>query len=98
MEPGRGLATGQSEIGSGIHKPAQSTAPIRTEDKNRKGNQQVDQPTVLVISDDVEFSRSITARWQMERNVPMFTMLSGDFWPRCVDNFSVAIVGPRSEE
>jgi signal transduction histidine kinase len=58
----------------------------------------VDQPTVLVISDDVEFSRSITARWQMERHVPTFTVLSGDLWPRCVDNFAVAIVGPLRRE
>jgi len=58
----------------------------------------VDQATVLVISDDVEFSRSITARWQMERQVPTFTMLSGDLWPRSVDNFAVAIVGPVRRE
>src|ERR1700680_4256923 len=64
----------------------------------RKGNLQVDQPTVLVISDDVEFSRSITARWQMERHVPTFTLLSGDLWPRSVDNFAVAIVGPLRRE
>jgi len=66
--------------------------------KSREGNLQVDQPTVLIISDDVEFSRSITARWQMERHVPTFTMLSGDLWPRCVDNFAVAIVGPLRRE
>ncbi|MGA7218870.1 MAG: hypothetical protein WBX38_11170 [Candidatus Sulfotelmatobacter sp.] len=58
----------------------------------------MDQPTVLVISDNVEFSRGITARWQMERNVPAFTMLSGDLWPRSVDNFAVAIVGPVRRE
>ena len=58
----------------------------------------MDQPTVLIISDDVEFSRSITARWQMERYVPAFTMLSGDLWPRCVDNFALAIVGPLRRE
>ncbi len=39
-------------------------------------------PTVLIISDEVDFSRRITARWQMERNVPTFTLLSGDLWPR----------------
>ena len=51
-------------------------------------------PTVLIISDEVDFSRRITARWQMERNVPTFTMLSGDLWPRfAVDVFDVAIVG-----
>ena len=54
----------------------------------------VDTPTVLIISDDVEFSRRITARWQMERNVPTFTLLSGDLWPRfAADVFDVAIVG-----
>jgi len=58
----------------------------------------VDYPTVLVISDDVEFSRSITTRWQMERNVPTFTMLSGDLWPRSVDNFEIAIVGRLRRE
>jgi signal transduction histidine kinase len=54
----------------------------------------VDTPTVLIISDDADFSRRITARWQMERNVPMFTLLSGDLWPRfAADVFDVAIVG-----
>ena len=51
-------------------------------------------PTVLIISDEVDFSRRITARWQMERNVPTFTLLSGDLWPRfAVDVFDVAMVG-----
>jgi signal transduction histidine kinase len=54
----------------------------------------VDQPTVLVISDNPEFSRSITARWQLQRHVPMFTLLSEDLWPRSIDSFAVAIVGP----
>lgn len=54
----------------------------------------VESPTVLIISDDVEFSRRVTARWQMERHVPTFTMLSGELWPRfAVDVFDVAIVG-----
>ncbi|HET9307697.1 MAG TPA: hypothetical protein VFO46_16885 [Candidatus Sulfotelmatobacter sp.] len=52
-------------------------------------------PTVLIISDEADFSRRITARWQMERNVPTFTLLSGELWPRfAVDIFDVAIVGP----
>jgi signal transduction histidine kinase len=54
----------------------------------------VDTPTVLIIADDAEFSRRITARWQMERNVPTFTLLSGELWPRfAADVFDVAIVG-----
>jgi len=54
----------------------------------------VDQPTVLIISDDPEFSRVITSRWQSERTVPAFTLMSSDvclgFDP---DNFQLAIVG-----
>ena len=51
-------------------------------------------PTVLIISDEPDFSRRITARWQMERNVPTFTLLSGELWPRfAADVFDVAIVG-----
>jgi signal transduction histidine kinase len=54
----------------------------------------VEAPTVLIISDETEFSRRITARWQMERNVPTFTLLSGELWPRfVVDAFDAAIVG-----
>jgi signal transduction histidine kinase len=54
----------------------------------------VQAPTVLIISDEVDFSRRITARWQMERNVPTFTLLSGELWPRfAVDVFDVALVG-----
>ena len=54
----------------------------------------MDTPTVLIISDDADFSRRVMARWQMERNVPTFTLLSGDLWPRfAVDAFDVAVVG-----
>ena len=69
--------------------------PARHSLQVRKGNVfAVDTPTVLIISDDVDFSRRITARWQMERNVPTFTLLSGELWPRfAVDAFDVAIVG-----
>jgi signal transduction histidine kinase len=59
----------------------------------------VEAPTVLIISDEVDFSRRITARWQMERNAPAFTLLSGDLWPRfAVDVFDVALVGQLRRE
>lgn len=58
----------------------------------------MEHPTVLVISDDVGFSRQLTARWQAERHVPTFTVLSGDLWPRTIDDFEVAIVGPLRRE
>jgi signal transduction histidine kinase len=59
----------------------------------------VDTSTVLIISDEADFSRRITARWQMERMVPTFTLLSGDLWPRfVVDAFDLAIVGELRRE
>jgi len=52
----------------------------------------VDQPTILIISDDPEFPRLITSRWQAERSVPSFTVMSSDvglsFDP---ENFHLAI-------
>jgi signal transduction histidine kinase len=52
------------------------------------------QPAMLIISDDPDFSRAITTRWQAERNLPSFTLVSGNislaFDP---GNFHAAIVG-----
>jgi len=54
----------------------------------------VDQPTILIISDDVEFSRAVSARWQAERMLPAFTLMGADL---CHDldknSFNVAIIG-----
>lgn len=59
----------------------------------------LDTPTVLIISDEADFARRITARWQRERMVPTFTLLSGELWPRfVVDAFDVAIVGELRRE
>lgn len=59
----------------------------------------VETSTVLIISDDPDFSRRVTARWQMERYVPTFTLLSGELWPKfAVDAFDVAIVGDLRRE
>lgn len=50
--------------------------------------------TVLIISDDGEFARTITGRWQAERNLPLFTLLSGDLCPGINPaSFDLAIVG-----
>jgi signal transduction histidine kinase len=54
----------------------------------------LEQPTVLIVSDDAEFSRAITGRWQAERNVPAFTSMSGDLCQGLdADEFDLAIVG-----
>jgi signal transduction histidine kinase len=54
----------------------------------------VDQPTVLIISDDADFSRTVVGRWQGERSVPEFTLMGGDLCPGVdIAAFDVAIVG-----
>lgn len=54
----------------------------------------MDQSTVLVISDDPDFSRLIAARWQSERDLPAFTLMTSDV---CLsldpESFQLAIAG-----
>jgi signal transduction histidine kinase len=72
--------------------PRDSGTTIAVRSDGLKGN--VDQPSVLIISDDAEFSRAVTARWQSERTVPAFTLMSSDL---CLgfdpDTFHLAIAG-----
>lgn len=54
----------------------------------------VDQHTVLIVSDDAEFSRQISGRWQSARAVPAFTLLGSDLSRVCDrDAFDLAVVG-----
>src|ERR1700693_3336358 len=54
----------------------------------------VDLRTVLIISDDPEFARTIMARWQSENTMPAFTVMKGDLCQKLdADSFEVAIVG-----
>jgi signal transduction histidine kinase len=58
------------------------------------GTGKLDQFTVLVISDDAEFSGAITGRWQSERNTPAFTLMQGDLCQELdPETFAVAVVG-----
>src|SRR5205085_3840473 len=53
-----------------------------------------DTPTVLIVSDDVEFSRLLSARWQSERMIPAFTLMSADLCHDLdEDGFDIAIIG-----
>jgi signal transduction histidine kinase len=58
----------------------------------------LEQPTALIVSDEPEFAHEIVGRWQSERNVPVFTLMSSDI---CRDldpeAFDIAIVGGISE-
>jgi signal transduction histidine kinase len=62
-------------------------------------NERVEQPAVLIISDDREFSRSVVGRWQAERSVPPFTLMSSDLCQDlAADTFELAIVGALRPE
>jgi signal transduction histidine kinase len=37
-------------------------------------------PSVLLVSDDAEFARSVVARWQVERHIPEITLATSDVW------------------
>ena len=55
------------------------------------------QQSVLIVTDDAEFSRTVVARWQMERHVPAFTLVSSSLLngsPK--GRFGLVIVGPVS--
>jgi len=54
-----------------------------------------DSQAVLLIADDAVFSRDLVGRWQVERTVPGFTVVSTDLFSGSVSgNFDLAIVGP----
>ncbi len=54
-----------------------------------------DSQAVLLIADDAAFSRDLVGRWQVERTVPGFTVVSTDLFSGSVSgNFDLAIVGP----
>jgi signal transduction histidine kinase len=46
----------------------------------RPGSYDLSQPSVLIISDESEFSSTIVARWQTERSVPAFLMTTTAGW------------------
>ncbi|HKV04963.1 MAG TPA: hypothetical protein VJO53_07640 [Candidatus Acidoferrales bacterium] len=51
--------------------------------------------SVLIVSDDTEFARTIAARWQSERHVPEITLVTSDVWhPASASGCDLVIVGP----
>lgn len=53
----------------------------------------MEQPTVLILANDPEFARSVMARWQTERALPAFTLMSGEVWNATSASYDLAIVG-----
>jgi hypothetical protein len=59
----------------------------------------LNQAGVLILSDDADFARQITARWQEERLVPDVTLATSDVWATAIgERYNVVIVGPLSDE
>ncbi len=51
--------------------------------------------SVLIVSDDTEFARTIAARWQTEHHAPEITVATSDVWhPTTALGYDLIIVGP----
>jgi signal transduction histidine kinase len=51
--------------------------------------------SVLIVSDDMEFARSVAARWKAERCVPEITLATSDVWHMgSAAGYQLVIVGP----
>jgi signal transduction histidine kinase len=51
--------------------------------------------SVLIVSDDTEFARTVAARWQAERRVPEITLTTSDVWQAsAAQGYNLIIVGP----
>ncbi len=48
--------------------------------------------TVLIIADQPNFSRDLIGRWQSERQVPAFTVVSSSVWQSNSGDFDLAVV------
>jgi signal transduction histidine kinase len=51
--------------------------------------------SVLIVSDDSEFARTVTARWQTEPRTPGITVATSDVWhPSIALGYDLVIAGP----
>ena len=52
-------------------------------------------PHLLIVSDEPEFGRLLTGRWQTEPRVPALTQVSSDLWnPANASGYDLVILGP----
>lgn len=50
---------------------------------------------LLIVADEPEFGRQLTARWQTEPRVPALTQVSSDLWnPASAASYDLLILGP----
>jgi len=56
-------------------------------------------PSVLIVSDDTEFARSVAARWHAERHAPEITLATSDVWRAgSASDHYLAVLGPVRAE
>ena len=68
---------------------------MRPMNKKEQVREVAAQHSVLIVTDDAEFSRNVVARWQMERHVPSFTLMSSELLNGSfAGRFGLAIIGP----
>jgi signal transduction histidine kinase len=55
----------------------------------------VENHNLLIVADEPEFGRQLTARWQTEPRVPALTQVSSDLWnPASASSYDLLILGP----
>jgi signal transduction histidine kinase len=55
----------------------------------------LDQPTILMVSEEAAFAHVLKERWQQEAHPPAFTLMGSDLCRELAeDAFTVAVVGP----
>jgi len=51
--------------------------------------------SVLILSDDREFARLLTACWQVERQTPELSLVTSDFWSvEAANSSDLVVIGP----
>ena len=59
----------------------------------------MDRATVVIVSDETEFSRAVTNRWQAERDLPSFLLTGSSSYRQLgEENFALAILGGLQPE
>ena len=52
---------------------------------------------VLILSDDAEFARLLTACWQVERRLPGLSVLTSDLWKKLDATPDLIVIGPLKD-
>jgi hypothetical protein len=59
----------------------------------------VNETSVLIVSDDPEFARTVASRWQSERHVPGITIVNSGLWQTSSSaGYDLAIIGSVRED